>query len=297
MQPDDMLRPFGDTDLVVSALGLGAGQIGNADLDEAEVGRLLNAGVDSGVTLIDTARGYGLSEERIGRHLSHRREEIVISTKVGYSIPGYEDWTGPIITAGVDAALERLQTDYIDIVHLHSCPVEVLARGEVVEALQRTVEAGKVRVAAYSGDNEPLRYAIESGRFRSIETSINVADQRVIDEGLAMARERGLGVIAKRPLANAPWRFPSRPVGHYSEVYWERLEEMQLDPGGLSWDELALRFAAYLPGISSCIVGTSSLDHLRRNVAIVEQGPLPEEVVRSIREAFKAHDEDWVGQV
>lgn len=291
------MRTFGDTGLEVSALGFGAGQIGGADQDDKEIGHLLNVVVDSGVTLIDTARGYGLSEERIGRHLGHRRSEIVLSTKVGYSIPGYEDWTGPIITAGVDAALQRLQTDHLDIVHLHSCPVEVLARGEVTAALEQTVAVGKVRVAAYSGDNEPLVYAIESGRFGSIETSINIADQRVIDEGLAMAQARGIGVIAKRPLANAPWRFAARPAGHYGEVYWERLREMQLDPGGLSWDELALRFAAFLPSVSSCIVGTRSLENFRRNVAILEQGPLPDETVQSVRAAFQSHDSDWVGQV
>jgi aryl-alcohol dehydrogenase-like predicted oxidoreductase len=252
--------------------------------------------VDSGITLIDTARGYGLSEERIGRYLGHRRSEIVLSTKVGYDIPGYEDWSGPIITAGVEAALHRLRTDYIDIVHLHSCPLDVLQQGDVIDALEQTVAAGKVRVAAYSGDNEPLWYAIESDRFRSIQTSINIADQRVIDTGLPMARERGLGVIAKRPLANAPWRFQVRPEGDYSEVYWERLREMQLDPGDLEWDELALRFVAFLPGVSSCIVGTRSPDHLRRNVAIVEQGPLPEETVHHIRAAFQAHDQEWVGK-
>lgn len=297
MQSQRMERTFGETGLVVSALGFGAGRIGGPEQDDAEMGRLLNEVVDSGITLIDTARGYGLSEERIGRHLGHRRAEIVLSTKIGYGIPGYEDWTGAIITAGVDTALQQLRTDVLDIVHLHSCPVEVLARGEVTEALERAVAAGKVRVAAYSGDNEPLDYAIASGRFRSIETSINIADQRVIEAGLMQAHERGMGVIAKRPIANAPWRFTSRPVGDYSEVYWERLQAMQLDRGERSWDELALRFVAFLPGVSSCIVGTRSLDHLRRNLAILEEGPLPEETVTFIRDTFKQHDEGWVGQV
>ncbi len=137
------MRAFGDTGLTVSALGFGAGHVGSPDQDEQTIGRLLNEVVDAGITLIDTARGYGLSEERIGRHLSHRRDEIVISTKVGYDIPGHEDWRGPTITAGVEAALQRLQTDYLDIVHLHSCPLDVLQRGEVTEALQRAVERAR----------------------------------------------------------------------------------------------------------------------------------------------------------
>jgi aryl-alcohol dehydrogenase-like predicted oxidoreductase len=292
-----LARPFGTTGLTVSALGLGAGQIGAAELDEAEVARLLGAAVDAGITLFDTARSYGLSEERIGRHLAHRREELVISTKGGYSIPSCADWTGPCITAGIDAALTRLRTDRIDIFHLHSCPLDTLLRGEVIDALDEAARAGKIRVAAYSGDAEPLAWAARSGRFGSVETSVNLCDQRVISADLPVALERGLGVIGKRPLANAPWRFAERPAGDYAEVYWERLRAMGLDPGPLAWDELALRFAAFQPGVSASIVGTVSADHLRRNIAHVARGPLPEETERAIHEAFTAHDRDWVGQV
>ena len=86
-----LLRPYGSTGLQVPALGFGAGQIGDASRDEGEVRRLLNTELDLGVTLIDTARGDGLSEERIGRHLAHRRGEFVLSTKVGYGIQGLPD--------------------------------------------------------------------------------------------------------------------------------------------------------------------------------------------------------------
>src|SRR3954447_2022124 len=100
-------RSFGNTGISVPVLGFGAGHIGDPALSEEEVGRLLHGALDLGVTLIDTARSYGLSEERIGKHLSHRRKDFVLSTKVGYSVPGVADWTGPVITAGVDAALGR----------------------------------------------------------------------------------------------------------------------------------------------------------------------------------------------
>jgi aryl-alcohol dehydrogenase-like predicted oxidoreductase len=290
-------RLFGNTGLSVSILGFGAGQIGSSEMAEDDVAALLNAVLDSGITLIDTARGYGMSEERIGRHLGHRRQDFVLSTKVGYDIPGYPDWTGRAVAAGVDAALGRLRTDYLDIVHLHSCPLDVLERGDVVEALNAAVTAGKVRVAAYSGDNEPLEWAAQSGRFGSLETSVNLCDQQVIERGLALAQHHGLGVIAKRPVANAPWRFATRPVGSYAEIYWERLQAMQLQPGELEWQELALRFTAYLPGVHTCIVGTGSLDHLRHNVELVARGALPAATVAAVRAAFQAHDHGWVGQV
>jgi aryl-alcohol dehydrogenase-like predicted oxidoreductase len=292
-----LARPFGNTGLTVSALGLGAGRIGGDEIEEAEVGRLLGAALDAGITLFDTARSYGRSEERIGRHLAHRREEIVISTKGGYGIPGHADWTGPCITAGIDAALSRLRTDRIDIFHLHSCPIETLTRGEVIDALEQAARAGKIQVAAYSGDAAPLAWAVRSGRFASVETSVNLCDQRVIDADLPIAAERGLGVIGKRPLANAAWRFAERPVGDYAEVYWERLRAMGIEPGDLAWDELALRFAAFQPGVSASIVGTASVEHLRKNAAQIARGPLPPATAQAIREAFRDHDRDWFGQV
>lgn len=295
-------RKFGKTGLTVSALGLGAGQIGGNHLSESEVGNLLQFAVDEGITLLDTARGYGLSEERIGRHLKHRRQDIVISTKVGYDISGYEDWTAGCITAGVEAALKRLQTDYLDIVHLHSCSLAVLQQGEVIQALQTAQQAGKVRVMAYSGEDEELAWVVESGLFGCVEHSLNVCDQQVIDAVLPLAVEKGMGVIAKRPLANAPWRFEHCPTGDYAEAYWTRWNTMcrsvpGLKPGSIEWQELALRFSAYTPGVSSIIVGTSSLQHLKQNVSLM-QGALPDNDYQHLREAFaQSNPGNWNGQV
>lgn len=286
-------REFGRTGLKVSVLGFGAGQIGDPSTPEEEVESLLHAALDLGITLIDTARSYGLSEERIGRHLKHRRRDAILSTKVGYGISGFEDWTGPTITAGIEEALKRLQTDYIDIVHFHSCPVWLLERGEIIDALERAVAAGKVRVNGYSGDNEPLEWSVHSGRFACIETSINICDQRFLDSLLPKTYERGIGVIAKRPVANTPWRFHERPSGHYAEVYWDRWKAMNINPQQHDWQELALRFTAFLPGVHSCIVGTGSIEHLRHNAAIVEQGPLADDMVSRIRNAFQQHGGDW----
>ena len=199
-------RPLGNTGFHVSALGFGAGPSCDAALSEDAAAALLHGVLDAGINLIDTAPSYGLSEERIGRHLHGRRGEFVLSTKCGYGVPGVEDWTPPCITRGVDLALRRLRTDIIDVMHLHSCPVEVLQRPGVVEALARAVEQGKVRAAAYSGDNDALEEALGRAVRRGADLG-DLFDQRAID-GRSGAR-RGVGVIAKRPLGNAPWRFTS----------------------------------------------------------------------------------------
>ncbi len=291
------LRAFGATGLMVPALGLGCGAIGAPSLSEAEVEALLLGAVDAGVTLLDTARSYGASEERIGRHLASRRGDIVLSTKVGYGVEGFADWTGPCVAAGVDAALRRLATDRIDVVHLHSCPLDVLQRGDVIEALLAAVRAGKVRVAAYSGENEELSWAVAAGAFDSVQASVNVCDQAALAGALAEASARGLGVIAKRPLANAPWRFGARPASPDAGEYWERFRALALDAGGLPWDEVALRFAAWRPGVAACVVGTADLGHLRRGVEAVARGPLPEPLAGRIASAFAARGASWRGVI
>ena len=290
-------RPLGSTGLKVSVLGFGAGPVGDATLSEDEAGRLLHGVLDAGINLIDTAPSYGTSEERIGRHLQGRRGEFVLSTKCGYGVPGVEDWTGPCITQGIELALRRLRTDVIDVMHFHSCPVEVLERPGVVDALTRAVEQGKVRVAAYSGDNQALAHALGTGRFGSIQVSVNLFDQRAIDWGIALARERGVGVIAKRPLGNAPWRFWERPGAPDVSLYWDRMRQMSLETRGLDWGELALRFAAFVPGVASCIVGTTKVENLVRNVRALEHGPLAPEHVHHIRDAFRRNDHGWDGQI
>jgi aryl-alcohol dehydrogenase-like predicted oxidoreductase len=294
-------RLLGKTTIQTSALGFGAGHIGGTNMTENEAGTILNRAVDLGVTLIDTARGYGMSEERIGRHLSHRRKDYTLVSKCGYSVPGYDDWTPMSIHAGVDMALRMMRTDYIDVMLLHSCPRATLDTPGLINALDETMKSGKVLAIGYSGENEDLEYALSLKRFQVIETSVNLFDQRGIHSILPKAHEMGIGVIAKRPLGNAPWRYSERPVGNYCEQYWERMTAMQshtiVHESGLAWDNLALRFAAFSQGVHTAIVGTSNTANLQKNVDIVNHGALPDTIVARFHETFRKHDTNWIGQV
>ena len=289
-------RNFGNTGLKVSALGFGAGEIGDYNFSEKESEKLLNSVLDLGINLIDTARGYYASEERIGKYISHRRNEFILSTKVGYDIEGFNNWTYDIIVAGVENALKLMRTDYIDIVHLHSCDLEVLKRGEVIKALHKTVEQGKVKVAAYSGENEELKFAVESGLFGSLQTSVNICDQIDLDGTLDLAKQKGLGIIAKRPIANAPWRFSERPVGEYAEEYWHRWKTMNL-PEQENWLDTFLRFSVFADRVDTAIVGTKNIEHLKSNLRIIEQGPLDSDLNQLIKDKFKSHNQNWRGEV
>ncbi len=288
-------RPYGTTGLTFNPLGLGAAQIGEAGLEEAQVAKLLHAAVDSGIQLFDTAPSYGLSEERLGKHLAARRSEIVISTKLGYGVPGIADWTGPCITAGVEFALRRLRTDYIDIAHFHSCPRQVLEQTDVIAALETAKTAGKVRAIAYSGENQDLDYAIDCSRFDGFMASLNLCDQRIV--GTQLPRMAGKGFIAKRTVANHPWRFTSQPLGDYCEAYWLRWQAMGLDNRGLDWGEISLRLALATPGVSAGIVGTAKLQHLQESLTWAAKGPLDATWVHQLQAAFTRRDNNWVGQI
>jgi aryl-alcohol dehydrogenase-like predicted oxidoreductase len=286
-------RAFGSSGISVSALGLGAGPLGDARLSEKEAEALLGAALDAGITLLDTARSYGLSEERLGRHLGPRRHQVVLSTKGGYGVEGVADWTAAAITRGIDDALRRMRTDRIDLFHLHSCPLDILRDPALLAALDGARAAGKLRVAAYAGENDELAWAARSGHFQSLQCSVNLVDQRAAARLIPDAHARGLGVIAKRPLANAPWR----PTDATPHAYVDRMRAMALDPGDLSWPELALRWSAFQPGVASAIAGTTNLANLRANAAWLARGPLPAEVDARIRAAFAAHDDGWQGVI
>lgn len=290
-------RKFGATGLETSALGFGAGHIGGAEQDPHEVERLLETAFELGITLFDTAPGYGASEERLGRFLRGKRDAVQLSTKGGYGVPGVPDWTGEVIHRGVDQALARLGVEQLDVFHLHSCPIETLEREDVLRALEDVRRAGKVWVAAYSGENEALSRAIELEVFGSIQCSVNVCDQRALEVQLPRAAKRALGVIAKRPLANAPWRFAHEPHGDYAHPYWQRMRQMGLELGPDEALDTFLRFSAFAPGVHVAIAGTGSVEHLRALARAIERGPLPQETVSALREKFTANDSGWIGQI
>jgi aryl-alcohol dehydrogenase-like predicted oxidoreductase len=288
---------FGATGLVVGRLGLGCGGLGDVRVSEAEGERLVLGALDLGVTFFDAARSYGMAEERLGRILASRRGAVVLSTKGGYAASGAEDWTPAAITRGVDEACSRLRTDRIDVFHLHSCPLDVLRRDDLVDALVRAKAAGKIAVAAYSGDNETLAWAVGSAAFAAVQCSVSVFDQHALRDSVPRAAARAMGVVAKRPLGNAPWRFVDRPAGQDAELSWDRMRALALDPAPLAWDELSIRFSAFAPGVACAVVGTTSLEHLRQVASHVARGPLDEDVRKRVVERYAVVGADWPGRV
>lgn len=294
MRPE--LRPLGRTGILVPAVGLGAGPLGAPRLTEWEAARLIHDALDLGVTLFDTAPSYGASEARLGRALRGRRHEAVVVTKGGYGVAGVPDWTPECIARGVDQALERLATDHLEAFLLHSCPRERLARGDLLEPLVRARAAGKVRAVGYSGDGDALAWAVRCRELDVVECSVNLFDQEALASSVPEAASRGMGVLAKRAMANAVWRHASRPERPDLATYWDRLHAM-VHEGTPGLDILSIRFATCTPGVTTALFGTTSLEHLRAIVRYAADGPLPRETYDMLRACFAQHGKDWPGVV
>jgi aryl-alcohol dehydrogenase-like predicted oxidoreductase len=317
------MRPFGSTGVQVSALGFGAAEIGSENVVDQTVDTILGMALDMGVTVIDTAAMYLDSEEKIGRSLRGRRNQFLLFTKCGRCLPprhnllglgvrahrklrrsirGVDeetslDWYPRVLEWNIEQSLRKLKTEWIDLIQLHSCSEEILRRGEVVEVLRRARKAGKVRYIGYSGDGPAALYAIRCGQFDALQISINIADQEALDLAVPLARQNGMGVIAKRPIANALWR-GHRPENRDLHCYWDRLQELRYD---FLQDrrafEIAVRFTLSVSGAHTMIVGTTNPAHFRQNVEFIAAGALDEDQFDAIRTRWKqVARPDWVGQ-
>jgi hypothetical protein len=294
-------RRLGRTDLMASVLGFGGSEIGYQCVSRRTVARLLDGALDAGLNVIDTAECYEDSEELIGRAVAARRREVYLFTKCGHGRGwGRGDWRPASLLASIERSLKRLATDHLDLIQLHSCSVEELRKGEVITALEQARQRGWTRYIGYSGDGEAARYAIECGRFDTLQTSVSIADQQALDLTLPLARARDMGVIAKRPLANAAWRYARKPAEPYYQAYWSRLRALDfpfLKKGPEAVASTALRFTIAVAGVHTAIVGTTKPERWPQNAALLEAGALPAEEFEAIRARWReAADASWTGQ-
>ncbi len=295
-------RPFGKTGWQVSRLGVGLSEMGfgMTFADEDKAARILNAALDAGINLLDTAACYNISEELVGRTVAGRRDEYFLATKAGHITGGYEgeEWTYQTVADSIDRSLRRLRTDHVDVVQLHSCDVDVLERGDVIRALQEARAAGKTRFIGYSGDNEAALWAVRSGLFDTLQTSFNLTDQRARHTLLPEAEARGMGIIAKRPIGNAAWGAPASP-SDYADEYWARYRAMTVEGPLPSEPEdrigLALAFTFAHDEVDVAIVGTRTPEHMPANVRRVEEGvSIAPDTLAALYERFDRLDNGWV---
>src|SRR5436309_12537520 len=252
-------RRLGRTGMIASVLGFGGAEIGYDRVAVRTVERLLGSALDAGLNVIDTAECYEDGETLIGKAVGARRREFYLFTKCGHP-RGWSrgDWRPASLLASIERSLKRLHTEYLDLIQLHSCELGDLETGDAIDALERAREGGLARYIGYSGDGAAARYAVESGRFDTLQTSVSIADQEAIDLTLPLARARRIGVIAKRPIANVAWTYDKKPSESYYQTYWSRLRKLDYE-FLRSGDAVAtaLRFTLSVPGVHTAIVGTT----------------------------------------
>ena len=298
---------LGKTGLKVSRLGAGLNEIGRqlTANDVGQAGRVLNAALDGGINFLDTAACYGVSEEMIGRTIAHRRHEYILATKAGHVTGGYSGrpWTAQTVKDSIDRSLVRMKTDYLDLLQIHAFDVTGPPSNEVVQAVLDAKQAGKIRFVGYSQENEEAEWAVESGLFDTLQTAFSLVDQRARYGLLKRARAKGVGIIIKRPIANAAWGralVQGGPAGGdaVTEKLLERARAMMAlgpIPGALEDPlELALGFVLAHSEVDTAIVGTRNPTHMFANIDLVQNRlPIPNDVVDELYKRYDRVGRDW----
>jgi aryl-alcohol dehydrogenase-like predicted oxidoreductase len=295
-------RVLGKTGLKVSALGFGGSETGYGGVSIKAVEKILNAALDQGLNVIDTAECYGDGENQIGRAVGGRRKDFVLLTKCGHAegLAG-RDWSPAMLERSIDRSLKRLRTDHVDVMQFHSCSEPTLRDDRVIGVLTRARDAGKTRFIGYSGDSTDAVYAVTMEVFDTLQISVSIADQEAIDLVLPKAHELGMGVIAKRPIANAAWLYNRLSVGAYARPYYDRLNKLDYDfirEGGSAAIATALQFTLSVRGVHTAIVGTTKPERWAENASYVARGALPPEQFDAIRARWSAvARRDWTGEM
>ena len=298
-------RRLGRTDIVVSVLGFGGSEIGYERAERRTVARLLGGALDAGLNVDRhgrVLRGQRGADRRGGRRAPARR--FYLFTKCGHPRR-----LGPrrlaaeaSLLASIERSLQRLRTDRLDLIQLHSCSAAELRKGDVIAALEQARERGWTRYIGYSGDGEAARYAVECGRFDTLQTSVSIADQEAIELTLPLAREagdgrdrqatdreRGMALCAQAPRSPTTRRTGRGFVGSTTRSCATRRTPR--------WAQrCASRWA--VPGVHTAIVGTKQPERWQENAALLAAGALPPTELERIRSRWReVADHTWDGQV
>jgi aryl-alcohol dehydrogenase-like predicted oxidoreductase len=282
-------RTLGDGGPVVSVVGLGTNNFGRR-CDYEQTLSVIDAALDAGVTLFDTADiyGQGMSEEFMGRALDGRRDRVVIATKFGKPMderpeerrgsPEYIEWA-------VESSLRRLRTDVIDVYQLHE-PDPLTPLEETLGALNDLVVEGKVRWIGSSnfsaGQIEAAEEAARDAglhRFVSVQNEYSFVEREAEDEVLPVCERLGIGFLPYFPLGSGiltgkytrgedatEGRLAGREI---PDEQWDRVEALQrfADERGISLLDVAIGGLLGMPAVTSVIAGATKPEQVRANVA------------------------------
>ncbi len=285
-------NPLGDSGLMVSVVGVGCNAFG-ARIDEDQTKAVVDAAIEQGITLFDTADSYGdgASEELLGRALGTRRESVLVATKFGMGDHDAEHFgahgSRRYVRRAVEASLRRLGTDYIDLYQLHR-PDPITPIDETLDAMSDLVTEGKVRYLGSSNlsawqvaDADWVARTAGYHRFVSAQNEYSLYNRSAEDELLPACERFGIGVLPYFPLAYGLLtgkyrRGEPAPAGSRLEAQakrlenadWGRIEALQAfaDARDISLLTLAVGGLAAQPAVGSVICGVTRPEQVVANV-------------------------------
>ncbi|NLT72617.1 MAG: aldo/keto reductase [Chloroflexi bacterium] len=296
-------RRFGDSDLETSIIGFGTWELGTTQYGEIDVQQAslaINQAIDAGITLIDTAEVYGPrhSEEILGKALGGRRKEVVLVTKVGFNVDENNvnqgrDSSPQTILTHAEGCLQRLQTDYVDLLLIH-WPDHKTPYEDVIGALESLKQAGKIRHYGVSNYTVEMMQACEAvGHLSANQVGYNLLDRRMEREVIPFCQANGIGYMAYGSLAFGLLAGAFTPETTFVDWDWrskgdafglplferqaflrtlkavERLKSLAADSAH-SVAQLALAWVLSNPAITVGLVGIRNPHELHENVAAAE---------------------------
>ncbi len=264
-------------------------------VSEEAADEFLNAVLDSGINFIDTSPDYGISEERIGRYISSRRNEFHLATKCGCVYTQHDDhleidhvWEKDVLKRNIETSLQRLQTDHVDILQFHGGDAETIQRAGLIDTLLGFRDKGLIRFIGASSSLPHLPGLIDLGVFDTFQIPYSCLAPQHHDL-ITRAAETGAGIIIRGGIAQGgPDAEIQRPA--LNDV-WSRANLDEVLPEGVKRAELILRYTFAHPHCHTTIVGTCDPAHLAENLAASAQGPLPVDLYDEVTSRVSALDD------
>ncbi|MCC6762557.1 MAG: aldo/keto reductase [Chitinophagaceae bacterium] len=291
----------------VSAIGVGAWQLGvNSgwqNISEQEAVYLIQEAMDNGINFFDTAPNYGrgTSEERLGLALKKTvRSQIVINTKFGHTAMGTTDYSADSIRTSLEGSLQRLQTDYVDSLIIHSPPSALLNGHQQphYEILERLKEEGLIRAYGASLDTyADMKLLMDTTGAQVIEAFFNILHQDAA-KAFAMAKAKGVGIIVKIPL-DSGWlsgKYDANSTFTGVRSRWSKADiaeraqlvaQLQALIGpGVPLSQMAIEFCLAYDAVATVIPGSLSTAQLKQNIESIHT-PLPENLLQQLEQFYQ----------
>lgn len=320
-------RTLGKNGFEVSEVGLGCWQIGadwGSEIAKNEAEQILNKAFESGITFYDTADVYGngRSEKLVGAFLKNKEKIVKAATKFGQNGNIYPDnYTEKGLRDCMEASMERLGVEQLDLLQLHCIPTEVLRKGNIFNWLRTLQKEGKI--AHFSASVESVEeglICLKQDGLQSLQVIFNIFRQKLVKELLPQAKAKGVGIIVRLPLAsglltgkfNKDTEFEEndhRNFNQNGEVFnvgetfaglpFEKGVELtnelkELCPQNMTLSEMSLRWILDHDEVSTIIPGASSPKHIAQNAKVSELPPLSKELMKVLEKFYDKKVKDHI---